>query len=227
MKWESKYTDELLEKYGFLLLMLNDIKELSQMNVKDTITQWQMEYGPEIKELTREYMAKLDRYSNKQILGNETYKQQEEKINDLTNTNYQLLNLTTDYIGQQYIQIGLLESKDNFSPEQADQILQTTVNQTEDKVTLYATMAIAGGMIDFITTNAMSDGWTEGLWRTQRDSRVRESHAKMDNKWVRLDDPNPQPAGFQPGCDYNCRCWYIDFCKPNPKGGWIYASDQK
>ncbi len=227
IKWEDKYSEQLLEFYGILLLSLNDIKDLSVIHVREAITKWQIEYGMEIKDLTRDYMIKLDKYTNRTILNKESFKQQDKKIDDLTNTNYQLLNLTTDYVGQQYIQIGLLESKDNFSPEMADKILQTTANQVEDKVTLYATMAITSGMTDFITTNAVDDGWTEGLWRTCRDNRVRESHAKMDNHWVKLNDPNPQPAGFQPGIDYGCRCWYIDFRKPNPKGGWIYASDQK
>jgi SPP1 gp7 family putative phage head morphogenesis protein len=53
-------------------------------------------------------------------------------------------------------------------------------------------------------------------WRTSEDSRVRESHRKMDHVLIRWSDPpspeklagekNP-PAPYQAGCIWNCRCY--------------------
>lgn len=41
------------------------------------------------------------------------------------------------------------------------------------------------------------------IWRTSLDERVRESHASLEGKEFRWDDP---PAVGHPGQDYNCRC---------------------
>lgn len=51
-------------------------------------------------------------------------------------------------------------------------------------------------------------GITEYIWRTSRDERVRESHAKRDGKRFRWDDPPAGgPAeGGHPGESINCRC---------------------
>lgn len=51
-------------------------------------------------------------------------------------------------------------------------------------------------------------GITEYVWRTSRDERVRESHAKRDGKRFRWDDPPAGgPAdGGHPGEAINCRC---------------------
>lgn len=42
------------------------------------------------------------------------------------------------------------------------------------------------------------------IWRTQRDSKARSSHAEREGKIFRWDDP---PEGGHPGEDSNCRCW--------------------
>lgn len=47
-------------------------------------------------------------------------------------------------------------------------------------------------------------GITEYVWKTVRDERVRESHAKKHGQRFRWDDP-PADTGH-PGEDYQCRC---------------------
>lgn len=42
------------------------------------------------------------------------------------------------------------------------------------------------------------------IWRTEKDEKVRGSHAKRDGQI--FDYSNP-PVGGNPGEDYNCRCW--------------------
>jgi len=62
-------------------------------------------------------------------------------------------------------------------------------------------------------------GIKEYIWRTSGDERVRASHAIMDGKRCRWDDPTvyfdgkawvPRPSSAvqeHPGQDYQCRCW--------------------
>jgi len=42
------------------------------------------------------------------------------------------------------------------------------------------------------------------IWRTQKDNKVRSSHADRDGKIYDWDDP---PPGGHPGEDFGCRCW--------------------
>lgn len=224
MKWEDRYADELLEMYGFLLIDLNTINKLTKENIDNIISEWNSKYATEILLLTNFYMRKLDNFANQKIIENDSPQPISNKIDDLTASNVSLINLNTEYIRQEYTKLGILEDRDSFSQEAANTFVQTIANQIEDKLTLYATMAISTGLHEFIIDNATLDGWTQGLWRTQRDSKVRASHAAMDGLWINLDNPQPKPADHQPGCDYNCRCWYCNFRKPGPIG-WIYKNN--
>lgn len=51
-------------------------------------------------------------------------------------------------------------------------------------------------------------GFTGYLWRTMKDTRVRDSHSELEGKFFTWN--NPPLVGSQhyhPGEDYNCRCW--------------------
>ncbi len=50
-------------------------------------------------------------------------------------------------------------------------------------------------------------GIVEYKWRTSRDSAVRETHAELEGKTFRYDDPPETGTGrHNPGEDYRCRC---------------------
>lgn len=53
-------------------------------------------------------------------------------------------------------------------------------------------------------------GIEEYRWSTSKDERVRPSHAKLEGKKFRWDDP---PAVGNPGEDFNCRCVPIPLLK--------------
>lgn len=62
-----------------------------------------------------------------------------------------------------------------------------------------------------ITSQRMRDaGVREYIWRTAKDSRVRDSHRELEGKRFRLDDPPvvDEKTGRRchPGEDYQCRC---------------------
>lgn len=222
MKWEASYATYLLEKYGYLLLLLNDVRKLNKSTIDTAIQEWKAEYWDEIVETNIKYMKKLDTFSNKIVESDKTDRQQEAQQAKLASDNNKMLDITTEYIRQRFTELGILESGHNYSPDKATLFLKQIASNVQDKLNLFATMSMVSNLNTLLVTNAMSDGWEEAQWRTQRDSKVRATHAAMDNKWCRLDDPSPQPAGCQVGIDYNCRCYWINFRKRGIDGRWIY-----
>jgi SPP1 gp7 family putative phage head morphogenesis protein len=211
IKYENKYAEELLVIYGILISMLNKVQRLTEKSIEDTIRLWKIEYAKEIEELNANYVNKLHEFSNRIVPTKEKFKQQETQVKKLTNANDDMLDVTTDFIKQKFTELSILERTYDYSSEQGNKFLEQIVNSTEDKIVLFATMSTINNLRELIFGNAESEGWTEYQWRTQRDSKVRPSHAAMDGKWIKFDDPSPQPAGYHVGEDYNCRCWSIDF----------------
>lgn len=198
--------------FGILLKRLNDIKDLTKPAIDEVIKVWNFEYQPEIYALNKEYVTKLNEFTNRVIpTKDEAPVTQQEKINELSSASNQMLNVTTEYVKQKFDELAILENSYNYSPELTDEFLNHIANSTSDKVILFATMSTISNIRELIIDNALSHGYTEYRWRTQRDSRVRPKHAAMDGRWFPLKDLSPQPAGCQPGVDYNCRCWMIEF----------------
>lgn len=80
------------------------------------------------------------------------------------------------------------------SRSRADTIARTEVSRTQ---------------VELAKANAMSVGSTHFIWRTVGDSRVRESHRKLNGQSFRWDDPPECDPGHHalPGGIWNCRCW--------------------
>lgn len=66
-----------------------------------------------------------------------------------------------------------------------------------------------GGTVNRIAQRAV--GVRRYTWRTQRDNRVRDSHAARERKIFRWSDP---PSGGHPGSEPNCRCWASPILRP-------------
>jgi SPP1 gp7 family putative phage head morphogenesis protein len=82
----------------------------------------------------------------------------------------------------------------DVSRSRADTIARTEVSRTQ---------------VELAKANAMSVGSTHFIWRTVGDSRVRESHRKLNGQSFRWDDPPESDPGHKalPGGIWNCRCW--------------------
>jgi hypothetical protein len=220
-KLEDKYNTDLLEKYSPLLLLLNDIKKLNKSNINDVIVSWKKEYWQDIEAITLLNIQKIDKYTNTLITGDETERQQSVLIDGMVLQNMRLLDQTTENIRQRFTELGVLENG-AYSAELATKNVQGIVNSVEKSLDLFAVMSTMGNMRELIFGNAESVGWEQYQWRTQRDSRVRPTHAAMDNRWINIDDLTPQPAGCPVSQDYNCRCWAINFRKRGSNSNWIY-----
>ena len=87
--------------------------------------------------------------------------------------------------------------------------LERTTEVTESRATLIARTEIAKANASLTQARAEYVGATHYIWRTAEDADVRESHAEMDGKIFRFDDP-PYVEGegnHGPGEIYNCRCY--------------------
>lgn len=94
----------------------------------------------------------------------------------------------------------------------ADEIakeLMRTTKVTESRATLIARTETARANASITQARAISIGASGYIWRTTMDGAERESHAKMNGKYVKyakvptLDDGTTGHAGSFP----NCRCW--------------------
>jgi phage putative head morphogenesis protein, SPP1 gp7 family len=87
--------------------------------------------------------------------------------------------------------------------------LDRTEEVTASRATLIARTEIAKANATLSQARAQYVGATHYIWRTAEDADVRESHAQMDGKIFRYDDP-PYVEGegnHGPGEIYNCRCF--------------------
>lgn len=87
--------------------------------------------------------------------------------------------------------------------------LARTEEVTASRATLIARTEIAKANATLTTARAQFVGATHYIWRTAEDADVRDSHAAMEGKIFRFDDP-PYVEGegnHGPGEIYNCRCY--------------------
>jgi SPP1 gp7 family putative phage head morphogenesis protein len=87
--------------------------------------------------------------------------------------------------------------------------LDRTTEVTESRATMIARTEIAKANSSLTQARAQYVGTTHYIWRTAEDGDVRESHAEMNGKIFRFDQP-PAVEGegnHGPGEIYNCRCF--------------------
>lgn len=87
--------------------------------------------------------------------------------------------------------------------------LERTTEVTESRATLIARTEIAKANAALTQARAQYVGATHYIWQTAEDGDVRESHAAMNGKIFRFDEP-PEVEGegaHGPGDIFNCRCY--------------------
>lgn len=208
MRKEQQLYNYLLDPYGILLISLNNLKDLTQDNINATIDAWQKEYADEINTVLMDHVGDLQDYSQELMTKSKILLIDSEALYE---ANKVMLNVTTDYIRQKFIEIGVNEKAYGYNSEMVNNLMDEIVRQTADKLEIFSVQTTINNLAQFIKLGAINLGFTEYRWRTQRDNRVRPSHAAMDGKWFLISDENPQPAGYKPGIDWGCRCWMWEF----------------
>lgn len=210
MKIEEKYAEELLFFYGILLNELNQLKASTRKEIDEEIFVWRKKYIEEITKLSKKQVEETKKYANKVLPPfDETKKEKQEDIAQYTKANDDMLNVTTEFIQQKFNELVILERNYDYSAELSTLFIQQVAQSVNDKVELFSTMSTIQNLRTFIFDNAESNNYMQYKWRTQRDNRVRPSHAENDNKWFDIDIPPPITGHV--GHDYNCRCYSIAF----------------
>lgn len=91
--------------------------------------------------------------------------------------------------------------------EIAQRILETE-DVTKSRATTIARTEVSTISSNLVKARALHIGSEGYIWRTSKDADVRDSHAKMEGKFVRWDSP-PTLDGMvgHAGCLPNCRCF--------------------
>lgn len=206
MEYEDEFTEELLYVFGILLDELIAIPNLTESAINATIALWRVKYRPELEALNEDQLKRLNKLANKILPGDLSKKVQNKRIEKYTDANKDMLSITTDFIKNRFTELSVLENTYNYPTDLASKQIESTVRDTHEKLALFAVMSSINGVRELIFDNAQSLGYTEYQWGTMLDNKVRSLHREMQGKWVRFDDPSPEPAGFHVGMDYNCRC---------------------
>lgn len=207
IKHEDKYRKDIMSLFGLLLVDLNDIKNLTDERIDKTISDWKRKYYDDLEDINDNHLNKLHILSNNVIKTDETKKEQDSILGALTTANMTMLDQNIEYLRQQFIQLKVLEDAYDYSDSMSDKHIQQTAKSLKDKIDLFATMSTIGNLRQLLFGNAESMGHEEYLWGCINDNKLRHSHEEMENRWIRFDDPNPQPLGLHVGMDYNCRCF--------------------
>ena len=96
--------------YGELLISLNALKDLTTETIGKTIDEWHRKYDPEIEDVIRKHVSNLQHYV-KNLL-QESQAQTEimpDQAKTLFDANITMLNVTTEYVRQKFIEIGVNE----------------------------------------------------------------------------------------------------------------------
>lgn len=94
-------------------------------------------------------------------------------------------------------------------PAEIAKEIMRTGEVSESKATLIARTEVSRTATELTRARAEHIGSTHFIWRTAGDSDVRPSHAKLNGKVFRWDDPPECDPGYRalPGGIFNCRCF--------------------
>lgn len=211
IKEEKKFEHELLLMVGVLLLRLNDVQHLTPQIIDQIIQIWKLEYWEEFNSFNKNNLTAIEKYVNKVLPNPQEHAIDTTLLPKLMVANTKMFQITIDYVSSKFKELAVLENDYNYDSEQSNEFLASVTNTVDNKINTFATQSTINNMKEFLTAGAVALAYTEYFWMTQRDNRVRPSHAAMDAKWFPLLDRSPKPAGFQPGEDWGCRCWMAGF----------------
>lgn len=218
VEYEKKFEDLLLPFYFILIEDLNKIEHLTIEMIDAVVSAWKILHHSKLQSINREYLDSLERlsmniveeYSKTDEMTTEEIKIVDKKKSEkLVDSNMQLLNLTTEFVKQKFIELSILEKTYDYNDELSTEFVNAIASSTLNKLETFSTQSTIQNLRLLISTDMALQGYTEYYWHTQRDSRVRPTHAANDGKWFSLF--TPPPVTGHPGHDYNCRCWMSKF----------------
>lgn len=213
---EQQDEEEFLVLFGVLLNRLANILTLTKPSIIQTIKIWEKENASQLLLLNKNGINKVNKYVDKLIPHN-LAKKNSEFVTEaalkkkLFTGNEILLDVLIDYIQNEFIQISVLQNSYGYNDEQIKESLEHLVDTIQSKVADYVAFTIKSNIRTNLFNNALSNGFTEYKWQTQKDSKVRPTHARMQEEWVAIDSPPAITNHMHVGEDYGCRCFANEF----------------
>lgn len=102
---------------------------------------------------------------------------------------------------------GLVDSR---RAEEIAEMVRASGKVTASRAILIARTEVSRAAASFTQARAMYAGSEGYIWRTSGDGAVRDTHKKVNGKYIRWDDPPKTDESLDPyhaGCGPNCRCY--------------------
>lgn len=217
IKYEEDYKDKLLTILGFLLNEFDGGVSYSKKEIKEIIGAWLVENKNELDTINDNLINNLTNYSQeiyKELDKSNTNIKKNNKIINKKEENTKLLNeINNNLIDSIENKLNAIELNYKLNNNLEDKItaIENLVNKVEKNVKNISTNFCKNVVFNNLSIMAIANGKTEYLWQTQRDARVRDTHAMMDNKWVSINNAPKITNYYHAGQDYNCRCYIGGF----------------
>lgn len=210
---EEDYKDKLIILLGILINNLNK-SDLTKVDIQNIINDFYGSYKDEIKENNKELIDNVYRVSNKSydlLHKNNTKLIKNVTIHEVKKKEY--VEITDDFVDNIIKDIELQYNKLLINKKLNDNKLDINNNKIDiiNKINkaINNNIEYIAKVVTFkrITHLAKKNGYTQYLWVTQKDTRVRDTHEVMDERWVNIDIAPAITNYNHVGCDYNCRCY--------------------
>lgn len=217
IKYEEDYKDKLLTMLGFLLNEFDGGITYSKKEIKEIIEIWLVENKNELNEINNNLINDLTNYSQeiyKELDKNNADIKKNNKIITKKEENAKLLNeINNNLIDSIENRLNTIELNYKLNNNLEDKItaIENLVNKIEINVKNISTNFCKNVVFNNLSIMAIANGKTKYLWQTQRDARVRDTHAMMDNRWVCIKNAPKITNYYHAGQDYNCRCYIGEF----------------
>jgi len=129
---------------------------------------------------------------------------------DLLTENVDLITSIPRKAGERVMNLTTAGLSSGRRAESISREIMASSHVTKSRARLIARTEVARAAATLTQARAMSIGSEGYIWRTSTDADVRETHKKMEGKYVRWDDPPKTDASLDPyhaGCGPNCRCY--------------------
>lgn len=130
-------------------------------------------------------------------------------LNDLSIEGAHLIQSLPEQAGLEVEALAQSAAKSGIRQEELQELVYHKGEITAARAELIARTEVARQQSLLTQVRAVSIGSEGYIWRTADDGRVRPTHAALDGKYIRWDDPPECDPGYRAhaGQIFNCRCY--------------------
>ena len=205
-KIEASFFAELILLLSPLVMTLSSIYPLTKQRIDAEVLSWKIANNDAVKNINKEHIDKalavVDKIFKKKVATDSII---------YVDANEDLINNILGDLAIKFKELAIIDQAYPMSKEARDDYLDSIQRSLDDKIELFSTMSTISTIRAMMFDNATEEGYTEYQWHTQRDRRVRPTHAYMDGRWVNFNDPPKETGGYHVAQDWGCRCFASKF----------------